>query len=53
MSGQNSQQLLGYLLGALEEDEHRQVDAQLRDDAAMRAELARLRQCLEPLEQSW
>ncbi len=53
MSGQHSQQLLGYLLGALEEDERRQVEAQLRDDPAMRAELARLRQCLEPLEQSW
>src|SRR5262245_26997107 len=53
MSGQQSQQLLGYLLGALEEDEHQQVEAQLRRDPALRAELARLRHCLEPLEASW
>ncbi len=53
MSGQQSQQLLGYLLGALEEDEHQEVETQLRHDPALCAELARLRQCLEPLEQSW
>jgi hypothetical protein len=53
MSGQQSQQLLGYLLGALEEDEQQQIEAQLRRDPALRAELARLRQCLEPLEESW
>ncbi len=53
MSGQQSQQLLGYLLGALEEDEHQQVEAQLRRDPALRAELARLRHGLEPLEESW
>src|SRR5256885_10117557 len=53
MSGQQSEQLLGYLLGALEEGEHRQIEAQLRHDPSLRAELARLRQCLEPLENSW
>ena len=53
MSGQHSQQLLGYLLGALEDDEHQQVEAQLRREPALRAELARLRHCLEPLEESW
>ena len=53
MSGQQSQQLLGYLLGALEEDEQQQIEAQLRCDPALRAELVRLRRCLEPLEESW
>jgi hypothetical protein len=40
-------------MGALEDDEHRHVEAELHRDPALRAELARLRQCLEPLEEAW
>ena len=53
MADEQSQQLLGYLLEALEEDERRQIEAQLRRDPELRAELGRLRGCLEPLESSW
>jgi prepilin-type processing-associated H-X9-DG protein len=53
MSGQQSEQLLGYLLGALEDDERRQFETHLRHDVVLRAELGRLRSCLEPLENSW
>src|SRR5262249_41535712 len=41
--------LLGYLLNALEPDELRQVETQLRTDPAARQKLQRLRQVLEPL----
>jgi len=52
MSGRN-EQLLGYLLGALEEEERREIDVQLHRDPALREELASLRRCLAPLEDSW
>jgi hypothetical protein len=41
--------LLGYLLGALEPTEHDLVAARLNADAELQAELARLREKLEPL----
>ena len=42
--------LLGYLLGALEEDEQQMVQRQLQTDPQLRAELERLRERLQPLE---
>jgi prepilin-type processing-associated H-X9-DG protein len=41
--------LVGYLLGALDPDEHRKVQAYLEADLAARERLAALRQALEPL----
>src|SRR5436309_479619 len=41
--------LIGYLLNALEPDESRQVEAQLRYDAGARSRLAQLRRLLDPL----
>lgn len=43
--------LLGYLLGALEPDEMERVAQWLRDDPLARQELARIERLLEPLEQ--
>lgn len=42
--------LLGYLLGALEPDEMERVAQLLRDDPAAREELAKIERSLEPLE---
>ncbi len=42
--------LLGYLLGALEPHEMEQVEAALRHSAALRAELELLKRSLEPLD---
>lgn len=42
--------LLGYILGALDEDEHRQLDEQLKTDPRLRAELASLQRSVAPLE---
>lgn len=42
--------LLGYLLGALDADEARRVEELLRDDAFAREELAELERALKPLE---
>jgi hypothetical protein len=43
------QNLIGYLLNALEPDEKRQLEARLRADPAARARLAALRRALAPL----
>ncbi len=45
--------LLGYLLGALEPHEMRRVAQWLRDDASAREELAKLERSLEPLEEGY
>ena len=42
--------LIGYLLDALEPDERRAVEARLRSDPRTRARLATLRRALLPLE---
>ncbi len=44
--------LLGLLLGALEDDERRELEEQLETDPLLRAEFARLREALEPLDQA-
>jgi hypothetical protein len=44
------EQLVGYLLGALDADEHQAVDERLKHDPELAAELERLRKCLEPLD---
>ena len=41
--------LLGYLLGALEDDEHQQVRRQLERDPKLRHDLERLKTHSEPL----
>lgn len=46
------EELLGYLLGALEPDEHRAIETQLRDCPELRDELETLRATLLPLEAS-
>ena len=45
--------LLGYLLGALDADEQLRIESELARDPQLRDELARLRRCLEPLESTW
>ncbi|MHB8971519.1 MAG: hypothetical protein ACYC3X_08425 [Pirellulaceae bacterium] len=45
--------LLGYLLGALDADEQSRIEAKLAESPRLRLELARLRQCLKPLESTW
>jgi len=45
--------LIGYLLNALDADEQQRIDDELARDPQLRAELARLRHCLEPLESTW
>ncbi len=52
MTDRNREQLLGYLIGALEDSEHRWIEAQLQRDSGMREELSRLRERLRPLEQA-
>ena len=42
--------LLGYLLGALSDDEQRRIENELAVNPQLRLELERLRQCLKPLE---
>ncbi len=42
--------LVGYLLGALDADERQRVEAALAADATLRRELQRLRQLLQPLD---
>ena len=42
-------QLLGYLLGALEDSERDRIERQLAGDAALREKLARADESLEPL----
>lgn len=43
------EQLLGYLLGAVEEDERRKVEASINGNADLKRDLCLLRRCLEPL----
>lgn len=42
--------LLGYLMGALDADEQARVEAELANSAQLREELEHLRRCLEPLD---
>jgi hypothetical protein len=49
MTDPEREQLLGSLLGALDDDEQSALDAQLESDAQYRKELALLRRQLEPL----
>jgi anti-sigma factor RsiW len=49
MASRPSQQLLGYLLGALEDDERVALEEQLRTSAKLRERLAALRQQIERL----
>ena len=44
------EQLLGYLLGALDPDEHSEVEEKLSDDPLLRYQLEELRTELAPLE---
>ncbi len=50
MSPIEREQLLGYVLGALDEDEHRHVDARLRREADLRRNLESVRRSLRPLQ---
>ena len=50
MSDPVREQLLGYLLGALDETEQDSIQEQLERDAKLRHELAELRDKLRPLE---
>lgn len=52
MSDGVRQQLLGFLLGALEEPEQKQIADQLEKDPALRRKLARLQRSLQPLKES-
>jgi hypothetical protein len=45
--------LLGYLLGALDADEQHRIEAELAKSPQLRQELQKLRRCLEPLESAW
>lgn len=49
MANRQEQQLLGYLLGALEDSERQRLGEQLRHSAALRRRLARVRRSLRPL----
>jgi len=52
MADRVQQQLLGYLLGALEETEQQQIAEQLKRDPALRRKLARVRKLTEALGKS-
>ncbi len=43
------EQLLGFLIGALESDEHHQVEARLKSDSTLQHELELIHESLEPL----
>lgn len=49
MADSIQENLLGYLLDALEDDERRMIDQRLAEDAALRQELENVRAMLEPL----
>ncbi len=51
MSDAVRENLLGLLLGALEDHERRELEEQLETDAELRAEFARLKAAVEPLDQ--
>lgn len=50
MSSIEQEQLLGYVLGALDEDEHRHIDARLRREPHLRQNLKTVRSSLQPLQ---
>ena len=50
MSDRDSADLLGYLLAALDDDQHRKIDEQLKHDPRLRRKLARARAKLIPLQ---
>jgi hypothetical protein len=50
MSGSMRNELLGYLLGALEKDEHAQVESKLAGDRALQSDADLLRKGLAPLD---
>jgi len=52
MSNPVREQLLGYLLGALDEAEQASIEEQLERDPRLRLELAEMREMLRPLEAS-
>lgn len=45
--------LIGYVLNALDADEQQRIENELAHDPQLREELARVRRCLEPLESAW
>ncbi len=49
MNSQQREQLLGYLLGALDDDERLAVESQLDNDPSLQAELEELKRSLSPL----
>ena len=51
VTDKDREQLLGYLLGALESDEQAAVEARLAEDEVLRAEAAKLRSSLAPLDE--
>ena len=51
ISTMQEENLLGYLLGALDGDEHEKVRRELEDNPALREKLDMLELCLAPLEQ--
>lgn len=53
MNNQLKEQLLGYLLDALDDDERRQIEQLLKDDPSLIAELQTLRLALEPLTENY
>lgn len=48
-----SEDLIGYLLNALDADEQQRIENELARDPQLREALAQLRRCLEPLESTW
>ena len=53
VNNQLREQLLGYLLDALEDDERRQIEQLLKDDPSLIDELQALRAALEPLAEDY
>ncbi len=52
MTDSVQEQLLGHLLGALDDSEQESVETQLQRDSQLRRELGKTRRLLEPLEQA-
>lgn len=50
MSSIEQEQLLGYVLGSLDEDEHRHIDARLRREPDLRQNLKTVRSALQPFQ---
>ena len=51
MNNATREQLLGYLLGALDEAEQDALERQLRRDPRLRRELSEMREKIQPLEE--